>query len=182
MKKILILNASASDNSITKTLSETFITRSIQRGFQVKKYDLNNCDIKPFSSKDIFFTDEEKPSSIDDDFNKIALDLVKCDVVVFSAPVYFYSMPGTLKNFIDRLFCFVAGNKNISEKEFVIISAGKEDDMSTFDGLRIPIEKTGKFFGWSLLDEVLALGIDNISDLDNTNALTRVKEIVDKIN
>ena len=180
MKSILVLNGSPRVNGNTRKLSEAFITRCIQRGFDVKKYNISDMKIEECNDCGRCF-EEDAPCVQEDDFNEIANELVKADVIVFSLPVYFYSIPGKFKMFIDKLICFYDGNKNISEKQFAIISACGAKDMATFDGVRVPLEKMGKDFGWILLDEILAPGMEKKGDIENTDGIRRAKELADKI-
>ncbi|MBQ6539237.1 MAG: flavodoxin family protein [Bacilli bacterium] len=180
MKSILVLNASPRENGNTRKLSEAFITRCIQRGFDVKKYNIPDMNIEQCIDCGRCFEDDN-PCIQEDDFNEIANEIVKADVIVFSLPVYFYSIPGKFKMFIDKLICFQDGNKNISEKLFAIISACEDKDMTNFDGVRIPLEKMGKDFGWILLDEILAPGMARTGDIENTDGVRRAKELADKI-
>ncbi len=180
MKNVLVLNGSPRENGNTKKLSEAFITRCIQRGFDVKKYNIPNMNIDECNDCGRCF-EEDKPCIIEDDFNLIAEDLVKSDVIVFCLPVYFYSIPGKFKMFIDRLMCFQEGNKNISDKLFAIISCCEDKDMSNFDGVRVPLERLGRDFGWILLDEILAPGMARKGDIENTDGIRRAKELADKI-
>ena len=50
-----------------------------------------------------------KACSFDNDFNTIAPAILEADAVVFSMPVYWYSIPAQIKGVIDRLFSFVVG-------------------------------------------------------------------------
>ena len=181
MKRILVLNGSPRENGNTRALSEAFITRSIQRGNIVKKYNIPDLKIGGCIDCDKCFSDENTPCVIKDDFNEIAKDLVESDVVVFSAPVYFYSLPGSMKNFVDRLNCFYVGEKNLSGKRYAIMSCCEENDMSSFDGLRIPIERSAKEFGWTLLDEVLAPNMAEAKDIEQTDGIRRARELADRI-
>ena len=83
--------------------------------------------------------------------------------------------------FLDRLICFQEGNKNISDKLYGIISCCEDKDMETFDGLRVPLEKMARDFGWILLDEILAPGMERTNDIENTDGIRRAKELADKI-
>ncbi len=48
--------------------------------------------------------------------------LYKADVIVFTMPVYWYSIPAQIKGVIDRIFSFVAGGKDIAGKAGVRVS------------------------------------------------------------
>ncbi len=76
--------------------------------------------------------------SFHDDFNTIAPALLEADAVVFTMPVYWYTIPAQIKGVIDRLFSFVVGGKDISGKECGLITCCEEHDMSVMEGARIP--------------------------------------------
>ena len=180
MKKILVLNGSPRENGNTRTLSEAFITRCVQRGYTVKKYNIPDLDIKGCNDCErCFYTGV--PCVIEDDFNEIANEIIESDVIVFSLPVYFYSIPGNMKCLIDRFNAFDVGNIDISNKSYAIISCCEDNDMSSFDGIRIPLERMGRFFGWNLLDEVLDPSMLRRGDIDNTDGIRRCKDLADKI-
>ena len=180
MKRILILNGSPRENGNTRMLSDAFVTRAVQKGHIIKKYNIYDLNIGGCTDCDKCFS-EGLPCVIEDDFNELANELVKADVIVFSAPVYFYSLPGPMKNFIDRLNCFHVGKKNLSGKKYAIMSCCEENDMSSFDGLRIPIERSAKEFGWTLLDEVLAPNMADAGDIDGTDGVQRARDLADRI-
>ena len=180
MKKILVLNGSPRTNGNTRKLSEAFITRCIQRGYDVKKYNISDMNILECNDCRRCF-EEDNPCVLEDDFNTIAADLVKADVIIFSLPVYFYSIPGKFKMFLDRLICFQEGNKNLSDKLYGIICCCEDKEMTTFDGVRVPLERMARDFGWILLDEILAPGMERTNDIENTDGIRRAKELADKI-
>ena len=181
MAKILVLNGSSRKNGNTAKLSNALITRSIQRGNQVEKFNIFDLIIAPCNACGKCYKKKDVPCTIDDDFNKLVESIISADVIVFSAPVYFYSIPGALKNLIDRMYAFVVGSIDLSNKRYAIISSCAEEDMTSFDGLRIPIEKTANAFGWTLIDEVLAPNMINKSDIENTDGIKRVRDLADKI-
>ena len=180
MKKVLVLNGSPRPNGNTRTLSEAFITRCIQRSYEVKRYNISDLNINPCNACEKCFSNN-KPCIIEDDFNEIAFEIDEADVIVFSLPVYFYSIPGKFKMFLDRLICFQEGNKNLADKLYGIICCCEDKDMTTFDGVRVPIERMARDFGWILLDEILAPGMERTNDIENTDGIRRARELADKI-
>ena len=58
-----------------------------------------------------------KACTFDDDFNTIAPAILEADVIVFTMPVYWYSIPAQIKGVIDRIFSMVVGGKDIAGKE-----------------------------------------------------------------
>lgn len=55
-----------------------------------------------------------KACSFDDDFNIIAPAILDADVIVFTMPVYWYSIPAQIKGVIDRMYSLVVGGKDIA--------------------------------------------------------------------
>jgi multimeric flavodoxin WrbA len=59
--------------------------------------------------------------SIDDGYERLLLEhVLPADGLVFATPLYWYGMPGRLKSFFDRLFCYTAESSPVSER----VSAG----------------------------------------------------------
>lgn len=79
---------------------------------------------------------ESKKCIQDDDFNPILEKALKADVIVFATPVYFYSMTGQLKVFIDRL---VANYTKVRADIYIIVTAwdsNKTNLESTVEAIR----------------------------------------------
>lgn len=110
-----------------------------------------------------------KACSFDDDFNQIAEAVLKADAVVYTMPVYWYSIPSQIKGVIDRIFSLVVGGKDISGKKCALITCCEESDMTVMDGVRIPLERSAKLLKWQMVGEVLVPGVlneDAVSDTD----------------
>ena len=57
-----------------------------------------------------------KACSFDDDFNTIAPHILEADDIVFAMPVYWYSIPGQIKNVIDKIYSFCVAGKDVAGK------------------------------------------------------------------
>ena len=122
-----------------------------------------------------------KACTFDDDFNTIAPAILEADAVVFTMPVYWYSIPAQIKCVIDRIFSFVVGGKDIAGKECALITCCEEDDMSVMDGVRIPIERSAALLKWKMVGEVLVPGVLNIGDIENTDGCEQAAALAEKI-
>lgn len=114
-------------------------------------------------------------------FNDIAPAIETADVIVFSMPVYWYSMPSQIKAVIDKLYSFVVSGKDISGKECALITCCEENDMSVMDGVRISYEPSAAFLKWKPIGEVLIPGIFNEGDIDQTDGCKRAEELVERL-
>ena len=121
-----------------------------------------------------------KACSFDDDFNVIAPAILEADAVVFTMPVYWYSIPAQIKGVIDRLFSFVVGGKDIAGKECALIACCEEDDLSVMDGVRIPLERSAALMKWRMVGEVLVPGVLNVGDIEKTDGCAQAAALADK--
>lgn len=121
-----------------------------------------------------------KACSFDDDFNTIAPAIMEADAVVFTMPVYWYSIPAQVKGVIDKLFSFYTAGKDIAGKECALITCCAEEDMSVMDGVRIPIELSAALLKWKMIGEVLVPGVFNAGDIIKTDGCKKAAALAEK--
>ena len=124
---------------------------------------------------------QERPVRSIDDFNMIAPAILEADVLVFTMPVYWYSIPAQIKAVIDRIIPMVVGGKDISGKECALIACCEEDDLSVLDGVRIPMERSAALNKWKMVGEVLVPGVLNPGDVEKTDGCVQAIALADKI-
>lgn len=121
-----------------------------------------------------------KACSFDDDFNQIAEAVLKADAVVYTLPVYWYSIPSQIKGVIDRIFSLVVGGKDISGKKCALITCCEEPDMTVMDGVRIPLERSAKLLKWEMVGEVLVPGVLNEGAVSDTDGCEQAAALAGK--
>lgn len=121
-----------------------------------------------------------KACSFDDDFNLIAPAILEADAVVFTMPVYWYSIPAQIKGVIDRIFSLVVGGKDAAGKKCALITCCEEEDATVMDGVRIPVERSAALLKWDMVGEVLVPGVLNIGDIDKTDGCRQAAALADK--
>lgn len=121
-----------------------------------------------------------KACSFDDDFNQIAEAVLKADAVVYTLPVYWYSIPSQIKGVIDRIFSLVVGGKDISGKKCALITCCEESDMTVMDGVRIPLERSAKLLKWQMVGEVLVPGVLNEGAVSDTDGCEQAAALAGK--
>lgn len=121
-----------------------------------------------------------KACSFDDDFNQIANAILKADAVVYTMPVYWYSIPSQIKGVIDRIFSLVVGGKDISGKKCALITCCEEPDMTVMDGVRIPLERSAKLLKWEMVGEVLVPGVLNEGAVSDTDGCEQAAALAGK--
>lgn len=179
-KKIVVITGSPRKNGNSFAMTEAFIKAAEAKGHIVTRFDaamkkLGGC----YACETCFTTG--KACTFDDDFNTIAPAILEANAVVFTTPVYWYSIPAQIKCVIDRIFSFVVGGKDIAGKECALITCCEEDDMSVMDGVRIPVERSAALLKWKMVGEVLVPGVLNTGDIEKTDGCKQAAALAEKI-
>lgn len=178
-KKIVVLTGSARKGGNSNKMAEAFIEAARAKGHNAIRHDTTAMNFTGCRGCDSCYS-TGKPCTFADDFNTIAPDLLEADALVFSMPLYWYSMPSQIKGAIDKMYSFVVGGKDISGKQSALIACCEENDMSALDGIRMPYERIAALNKWTSVGEVLVTGVLNKGDIDNTDGCARAAALADK--
>lgn len=173
-KKIVVITGSPRKNGNSFAMTDAFINEAQAKGHTVTRFDAAFKKVGGCHACETCFK-TGKACSFDDDFNLIAPEIEKADVVVFTMPVYWYSMPAQIKGVIDRLFSFCVAGKDITGKQCALITCCEENDMSVMDGVRIPYERTAALLKWNSVGEILIPGVLNVGDIDKTDGCKKAE-------
>lgn len=176
MSKIVVMTGSPRKNGNSFAMTDAFIREAEKNGHRITRFDCASMTFNGCHGCETCYK-TGKPCSFDDDFNKMASDILEADAIVFSMPVYWYSFPSQIKAAIDKLFSFVVGGKDISGKKCGLIVCCEEEDMSVLDGVRIPYERMAALCKWHSVGEVLITGVLNIGDIDKTDGCVKAAEL-----
>lgn len=178
-KKIVVITGSPRKSGNSFAMTDAFIKAAESKGHTVTRFDAAMKTVGGCHACETCFK-TGKACSFDDDFNAIAPAILEADAVVFTMPVYWYSIPAQIKGVIDRLFSFVVGGKDISGKECGLIACCEEDDMSVLDGVRVPIERSAALMKWHIIGEVLVPGVLNVGDIEKTDGCKQAAALAEK--
>ena len=106
--------------------------------------------------------------------------VLEADAVVFTMPVYWYSIPAQIKGVIDRLYSFCVAGKDIAGKECAVIACCEEEDLTVMDGVRIPLERSAALMKWKMVGEVLVPGVLNAGDIEKTDGCRQAAALADQ--
>ena len=177
-KKVVILSASPRKGGNSDLLCDQFLRGAEEAGNQAEKIFLRDKKINYCTGCGTCFN-EGKGCIQKDDMATILQKMVEADVIVMATPVYFYSMNGQMKTFIDRT---CPRYTEISDKDmyFIMTAAvtGKEALGRTLEGFRAftsclsrPKEK-GVIYG---------TGAWNKGDIKGMKAMTQAYEMGKKV-
>lgn len=98
---VLIINGSAKGkNSETFKIAQTFVAGLGEKAKVIETY---NSKIKPCKSCFKCQKNKKNKCTIKDDTQKIIKKIKNADLVIWSSPLFCYSVPSTLKALLDRL-------------------------------------------------------------------------------
>lgn len=115
-KKVLVISASPRKGGNSDSLCERFICGAREARHDVEKISLREKNIHYCLGCGVCNNTHRCVQK--DDMAPVLDKLVEADVIVLATPVYFYSMDGQLKTFIDRT---VPRYTEISGKDFYFI-------------------------------------------------------------
>ena len=177
--KITVITGSPRKKGNSFAMTEAFIKEAERLGHEVRRFDAALMKIGGCHACQTCFK-TGKACSFDDDFNTIAPSIINADAVVFTMPVYWYSIPAQIKGVIDRLFSLVVGGKDIADKKCGLITCCEEYDMTVMDGVRIPVERSAALLKWDMVGEVLVPGVFNEGDIDKTDGCKQAEALAKK--
>lgn len=178
--KITVITGSPRKGGNSFAMTDAFIQEAEKRGHEVTRFDaaflkIGGCHACMTCYK------TGKACSFDDDFNRIAPSILEADAVIFTMPVYWYSIPAQIKGVIDRIFSLVVGGKEVAGKKCALITCCEEDDMTVMDGVRRPMERTAALLKWDMVGEVLIPGVLNVGDIQKTDGCKQAAALVDRL-
>lgn len=178
-KKIVVITGSPRKGGNSFAMTDAFIREAERRGHIVTRFDAAMKNVGGCHACETCYK-TGKACSFDDDFNTIAPAILEADGVVFTMPVYWYSIPAQIKCIIDKLYSFCVAGKDIAEKECGLIACCEEADLSVLDGVRIPIERSAALLKWHMVGEVLIPGVLNTGDIEKTEGCKQAAELADQ--
>lgn len=178
-KKIVVITGSPRKNGNSFAMTDAFIKAAEERGHTITRFDAALMNVSGcYACETCFKTG--RACSFDDNFNRMAPVIQEADGVVFSAPIYWYTMPAQIKAVIDKMFSFYTAGIDLSGKDCAVISCFGDTDTAVIDGFRIPFERTAALLNWRIVGEVFIPGVLNIGDIDKTDGCEQATALADK--
>lgn len=184
--KIVIITGSARPDSNTSRMAASFegaaYIKALATGKQVniQKIDATSLNIGPCHGCDTCFS-TGKPCSFDDDFNKIAADLISADGIIFAAPVYWWSFPATVKALIDKCYSLYVGlETKFTGKKVALLSCCESPDEHTFDAIKFAFEESMKIMDAEIVGEILVPNVVAQGDIKSTVGIDHSANLVNK--
>lgn len=178
-KKILVLTGSPRRRGNSFAMTDAFIQAAEAKGHTVKRFDTAFMQIAGCRACEACFK-TGKACSFDDDFNIIAPEIESADAIIFTMPVYWYTMPAQIKAVIDRIFSFCVAGRDIAGKECALITCCEENDVHVMDGVLVPYQRSIALLKWNSVGEILIPGVYAAGDIAKTDGCAQAAALADK--
>lgn len=108
-----------------------FITKNLTEKLEKKGHDCQTFYLYDQTVKGCIACDACTEQTVeicihDDDFNKMAQEIIKADAMIFASPIYMGQITGVLKLFVDRWYTFADEKfaiRHVQGKKFVVVTA-----------------------------------------------------------
>ena len=172
-KKVIIITNSLREQSNSNLLAEAFKEGAEENKNNVEIISLKENRVAPCVGCGRCQVQGE--CFMKDKLNDILDKVIDADILVFASPTYYYSVSGTLKNFIDRTY---AKFNKIKNKDFYYIGSGSDTSKESIDGA---VETVKGFLrcveNVNLKGIVYGLSLNNPGDAKNSESLKQAHEL-----
>ena len=127
-KNVLILSSSPRRNGNSDLLCDRFLEGAKSSGHTVEKIFIKDKNINYCTGCSSCSMGKSCPQK--DDMPEILEKMINAEVIVMATPVYFYTMCGQMKTFIDRT---CARYQEISNKDFYFILSAAVGDKAALE-------------------------------------------------
>lgn len=152
MKNILVVLGCGKRNGNTDQLADSFIQGAIEVGHNVKKVFLGEKKIEFCRGCNACMIKGQ--CVIKDDISIIYSDYNKCDMIVLASPLYYWTITGMLKTFIDRLFG--SGFDYHMKKDCILLMTARQPAQKSFDQATSYYKFISEYMNWNDKGMVLA--------------------------
>lgn len=125
MKKVLVVSPSPRKDGNLETLAKKFAEGASASGNEVKVITVQEVDLK-FCTGCLYCQSHDK-CVLNDGMNALYSEFENADILVFATPVYYYSISGQLKTFLDRLNPLYP-RKNKFKEVYLLATCADDDD------------------------------------------------------
>ncbi|EZQ12586.1 NAD(P)H dehydrogenase [Halopseudomonas bauzanensis] len=210
--KVLIVHAHPEPASYTSTLQRIACEHFRQRGDEVEISDLYAMNFNPVASTEDF-TQRANPDylvyaleqrhafeqgALQTDIQREIDKIQRCDLLILSFPVYWYSMPAILKGWLDRVFIsgLFYGGRRIFERggmrgkrALVCATLGGREKMFSAEGIhddlhdlfRPLLKGTLGYTGFDVLTPFFAYHVPYIDDAARQGIIEDWRQVLSEV-
>jgi multimeric flavodoxin WrbA len=159
-KKIAVLLGSPRKNGNSEQLAAALAKGAVNSGYRVQTLRLHGMKLGGCIDCRRCWTNGSH-CFLHDDMSDVYHALDDANVIVFAAPLYFYSWPAQIKPVWDRLLPYYMPNSKVDMKgrTAVLLSTAGDSSDSCFGGLRKSFELCCAYCKWEIAGEICAADV-----------------------
>lgn len=166
MKKVVVISSSPRADGNSETLAKKFAQGAAEAGNQVKFVVVRDLGLK-FCTGCLFCQSHDR-CVLSDGMNELLPEIQNADVLVFATPIYYYSVSGQLKTFLDRLNPLYPRTNCF--KKLYLLAAAAEDEEGIEEGALSDLRGWASCFdGVKVADWLCAHGTEKRGDVLKTD-------------
>ncbi len=180
MRKMTVIMGSPRKNGNSNALAEAFIQEAEKAGSEVMRFDA--CKINMIGCRacgGCYKTGHA--CAFEHNFDAIADAILSSDVIVFTMPVYWFTVPGQIKSIIDHFYAFMLGGKEVKGKHCVVIAtSGQPNESGVSKGITDAMKGSAAFLGWSYEEHFFG-GMNVPGAIHDTDAIAQIQSLAQKL-
>jgi len=178
MKKMLLFLGSPRKEGNTEKMALAFAEGARESGADVEFVRLAEKVIKPCIDCRKCW-EKGRHCILEDDMEALYAAIDNSDVLVFAAPLYWYTWSAQMKTLWDRLLPYASdkASRNLKGKGCVLLAAAGDVASDVFEGMDFALDKSAALLGMKILGKVHALGVYGPDDIEGTDLLEEAKRL-----
>lgn len=181
MKRVTVITGSPRKHGNSNALADAFIKAAEENGAEVSRFDACEMNIIGCRACNGCYKNGHA-CAFEHSFDAVAESILASDTVVFTMPVYWFSIPGQIKSIIDHFYAFMIGGKSDMLKGkhcIVLTTSGQPVSSGVEEGITDGMKKSANFLGWTY--EEHTFGEMNVPGaIANTDAIVQVQALAKK--
>lgn len=134
-KSVLIVKGSPRINGNSATLADQVFAGAKKAGCVVDTVSLASLDIQPCDACDIC-AESDSGCIVEDDMQSLYPKLTQVDVIVLAFPIYFFTINGQMKLFLDRWYALESKDGHLlRDKQLALVFVYGDTDLYTSGGI-----------------------------------------------
>ncbi|MDE7163813.1 MAG: flavodoxin family protein [Clostridiales bacterium] len=168
MKKVIVVSSTPRNGGNSELLAQAFIDGALSAGNQVESVIVRDINLKYCIG--CMYCQDHDACVLNDSMNGLYEKFQNADVLVFATPIYYYSVSGQLKTFLDRLNPLYPRENKF--KDVYLLATAADELTSAMDGAVTAIQGwVDCFDGVSIKGVIRGVGVTDKGDIKGSGAL-----------
>ena len=165
-KNILVVSATVRKGGNSEILAEEFVRGAEEAGNNVELLRLREMNLR-FCVGCLYCQTHDK-CAVHDSMNELYDRISTADILVFASPIYFYSVSGQLKTFLDRLNPLFP-RKNRFKKVYLLATCADEQKEAMDGAIKDVQGWIDCFEGVEFSGVIYGIGVTNAGEIRKTD-------------